>query len=302
MNHLTQLCKSEEAFQKWFRQAYVLAQSLNCSAGDFRKIATPFECGEKYAGYEVSAKQAIRVPTAFHDNPDDFMPVLVDFLIDNVRMMYRDSVRIAATNSNIYVYKDCGNQLGGFTCYFVREGNLITASIIYQVYSRSISILSDPSVLQTCASIRGSLARKILGRARFRFGARIFFHGLWLSYYFWLIYNGINNGFQAWAFSGPLGILHFGSPWLWIIMWWVFRIATDSERDLKGEAIDHLRNDLSPIHFPVQFYNQQDVIRGIAKNLDHQVFFERLSGIVARAVALSEQANHTHPSFEGDQS
>jgi hypothetical protein len=301
MNHLTQLRKSEEAFQKWFRQAHVLAQSLNCSASDFRKIGTPFECGEKYAGYEVSVKQAIRVPRAFYDNPDDFMPVLVDYLIDNTRMLYRDSVRIAATDSKIYVYKDCGNQLGGILCYLKREGNLITASVIYQIYNCSMSILSDPSQLVKCSDheLRRTTAWGARCRNRFFIWKRI--AGFILICLILLSASAsvkIDLAYSVISVVASLLLLFF------LTICWISITDGDvfaESRRREKEATGHLKGDLSPIHFPVQFYEKEDVNRGIAKNLDHQVFFEKTVSVIARAVSLAEQSQHTHSSGEDNQ-
>ncbi len=309
MTYLSQLTKSEEVFQEWIKKSETLAKGATGSSKQFRRIRDPYDADDKYPCFDFLEKITIRVSPQFYDTPDEFMPLVIDYLIDNAVLVYDDSLRIAACNHSVVFHKDCGDQLGAVVCFLEREGYCITAALGYNIFHLSQSIKMSSSALQPCnnTTMRNTLAFKSYRASRF-FKTKRFIGFVLMTAVFSLLILGliacaslIARGFfeQIKIAAGFLGFL-FGGYVFYSFNRFVDGEVASEHRALVWESNQRLTNDLSPIHFPVMYLDQEGVVKGIAANQDHQVFIQRIRGILQRSVALAEQVHNVSQAGDRD--
>jgi hypothetical protein len=294
--------KSEEVFQHWFRAAYELSQRPSVAGKDFFNVGYPWNVKGKSFGYDFLFKRTIRVPPPFHGNPDQFASVLIEFLIDNVLILYKDSVRVFVWERGVGFYKDCGDQIGGYYCQLSREGNLFTMGIMYQIYVKSHSVLMKPDALMKCDAriVKRSTACSAARRLRF-FRIRESLDGLKSLLQValvcaicfvlgqWLPKGNLLRGVANLVFICSL--IFFALILLYIPYYIIGgdgKIGKWRDKLIRDAARGNF--DLSSVHFPVLFNDHREVTEGIAKGIDHQVYIERLGAIVERAVSIGEQS------------
>lgn len=294
MNTFEKLTKSEEVFQDWLIASYEAHNKAGVEAKDFLNVGSPTGLSDKYDGFEYLFKKTVKTPAVFIGNHDAFAIALIEFIIDNVLALYGDSVRVAVDgNKSLSIYKDCGGEIGGFWCGLKREGNICLLSVCYQIHWGYNSILIDPKKLIPCtaASIRKSYAYRAKRRLRFFYSKRFLIFsiistlfagivlGLLSSKINWLVVLGVIIGFFTCGYMK--------------LCWdrWTNGETAIERSEIETEANVRLNHDLSPVHFPVKYFTHKKSAEAIARNHDHQVFIERLSSILERAVLAGEQSN-----------
>ena len=317
----------EDEFQKWFRKAYELKDYTDVDV-DFlvrdlpgAKSSSSFQ---RYRYYDTQFKSTIKVPPQYQDNPRSFINALGKYFVDSAKFLYKDQIRYGymGFESNapgnwcwIDIYKACGNEVGCFCLHFKLEGNLVVVEVGYQIFHQLIPLSSDPNILSSFNF--KSLAMSGRGRI-FRYApksilnilSRIESIGFLFSWFVgfvltvrWFLYLGDKSiNFAdisdildfAWVafLSAVIGVF-FALPFDWICKMTKMCIGVffdDPETRMLQQktAIDQ---DLSPIHFPVKYFNHYDFNEAYTKSHDHQIFFKQLQEVVNRMSALGESSN-----------
>jgi hypothetical protein len=293
MNTQQKLLQSELEFQSWLKASYDTHQKDGVQARDFTAVGSPTASGDKYSCFEYLFKRTVRTPSTFIGNHDAFAIALKEFIIENVLDLYGSSIRVAMNgNESLAFYKDCGGEMGGFWCGFKREGNIFTLSVGYQIYWGYNSILIDPKNLLSpnTTNITKTYAYSAKKRLDFFYSKR-FFTFLTISIIFGSIAFGLVDAGGMLSILGVLIGLFTGGYMIACWQRWS-QDETKSERaEIEREFNVRVGHDLSPIHFPVKYFSHEVAAEAIAKNYDHQVFIERLSSVLEKAVLAGEQSN-----------
>jgi len=294
MDTFEKLTKSEEVFQDWLIASYEAHNKPGVEAKDFLNVGSPLGLSDKHCGFEYLFKRTVKTPAVFIGNHDAFAIALTEFIIDNVLALYGGSIRVAVNgNKSLSIYKDCGGEIGGFWCGLKSEGNIFLLSVCYQIYWGYNSILIDPKKLIPCtaAGIRNSYAYRAKRRLRFFYSKRFLIFSI-ISTIFSLIALGlITSGISLLVIVGWIvGLFTCGYMKL---CWdrWVNNETASERSEIKTEAYVRPGHDLSPIHFPVKYFTHEKSADAIARNHAHQVFIDRLSSMLERAVLAGEQSN-----------
>jgi hypothetical protein len=285
----------EDTFQNWFRKAYELKDYTDVDVdllirdlpGAKREGNMEFD---RYFAYDVQFKSTIKIPPQYQESPQSFINALGKYFVDSAKFLYKDQVRYEYYGSTrtgdwcrICVYKSCGSDVGCFCAFFQLEGNLVVAEVSYQIFGQVIPLVSPPDMLKAfdiiemAATGRDDLLNSI---ATIEFGERFIFEKpyLYLTFPLMLLFRPL--AFVFW----PLTFVYFFIDDF---------IKTYNQRR-RGRL--HRRNgaisqDLSPIHFPVKYFNHDDFNEAFTKSHDHQIFFKQLQEVVNRMSALGESSN-----------
>lgn len=293
------LIDSENVFWGWFNAAFAAHSTSTPCAEDFLNVGTPFRAqGEKKSGFEPLYKRTVLIPPGSQGNPNAFSDVLLNYLIDNLLMLYADSVRLAVDpQQGVAVFKDCGPEVGGLFCDLSREGNIFTFSVTYQVYKKKVSILSSPRCLKNISD--SSAIHECEAARDYRASVGSGAVGFWLV----ASCGCLSLMYIALALLYPRAFRNFpeGFAYPLFLAAGIFSIISvpvmqclskrnDEKLKCGNRAFFHLIHDLSPIYFPVAHFGQEHVVKAIASNHDHQVFIERVSNVIERAVSLAEHS------------
>jgi hypothetical protein len=310
----------EDDFQKWFRKAYELKDYTDVDV-DFlvrdlpgAKSSSSFQT---YRYYETQFKSTIKVPPQYQDCRQRFIGALGKYFVDSSKFLYQDQIRYTYEgfqNSapgdwcRIDVYKSCGDEVGAFCVYFKLEGNLVITQVGYQIFGQMMSLCSEPENLRSFSAESLNMS----GRGKmFQYYPKVFFDWLFnmitgLAGIIWIVLSYLlsqglrEDAKQYWPFflalifsSAVVAIPAFLS-WIFLICFFdSVRITIFSNPDERlAHQVTVIEQDLSPIHFPVKYFNHDDFNEAFTKSHDHQIFFKQLQEVVNRMSALGESSNN----------
>ncbi len=310
----------EDDFQKWFQKAYELKDYTDVEV-DFLVHDLPgaksFSKIRRYRYYNTQFKSTIKVPPQYQDTPNLFINALGKYFVDSAKFLYKDQIRYEYTGfkSNapgdycwVDVYKSCGDEVGAFCVYFKLEGNLVIVEVGYQIFSQMMPLCSEPRDLRSFSA--ESFNRSGRGKM-FRYYPKLFFDclaliiiGLGLIFWFVLSYLGSKEtlGDPRFPFFGKAFFCLVISFYCAVIVFIPFAILcagfefarsiifSNPDERLAQQKIA-IQQDLSPIHFPVKYFNSEDFNDAFTKSHDHQIFFKQLQEVVNRMSALGESSN-----------
>lgn len=304
MTHLTpedKLMLIEDAFQKWFHKAFELKDYYNVNTDtlvrELPRAKSPQDLLVRYRFYATRFKSSIKVPQEYHDNPRRFIPALGKYFIDSAKLLYTDRIRYEYTGFTseapgdwcwIDVYKSCGDDVGCFCLKFQVDGNLVVAEVGYQIFGQVIPLTSPPGLL------RPFTHRGLFENGRVDPGSS---EGCGVVLVFIIAAISLFILMRAYVFPhnenrfidmiGGLGFM---------LLFFLFPLA---KQCLFGDNVDPRRlrveiaiqQDLSPIHFPVRYFNNDEFNDAFSKSHDHLVFFKQLSAVVDHMSALGDIAS-----------
>jgi hypothetical protein len=297
----------EDDFHKWFRKAYEFKDYTDVDTDllvrDLPKAKSSTKI-QRYDYYKTQFKSTIKVPPQYQDTRELFINALGKYFVDSAKFLYRDQIRYEYTgfqSSNpgdscwIKLYKSCGNEVGLFCVNFKLEGNLVVAEVGYQIFWQVMPLTSPPEMLKrfnpsalsatgrddllgSVATI-GNGARYLIIASLFLPCIPVFFCNAAESSVF------IKTILLFCAISGYLA--PFGCYFLNRMLIGLNEYKIDRRHRRKTA----LEQDLSPIHFPVKYFNHDDFNEAFTNSHDHQIFFKQLQEVVNRMSALGESSN-----------
>jgi hypothetical protein len=258
-----QLITKEQQFIKWLEAASTEIQQLIENPERLQGIQHSLQAGF----YNYLLKSTVRIPHSYRDDSDRFFAALQNYILELCLEMYSDGLRIARWNNLCFaVFKNCGDELGGYFVNLKKDGNLVIIEAAYQTYFSNLEIASPLSTLKapTSSAIRKTTAYRLYRKQRY-FDLKLVVY--WLS--FCLI-----DLTGDWLSSGSC--------------------CNDAKKELRSRLKESLRCDLSSIYFPVKYFDQTKLESDLATNHDHLIFINRLNSIIERAVSLGEQTHESH--------
>jgi hypothetical protein len=283
------LTEIEDRFQKWIQRTSGVRRKVAYNAKDFLNVGWPETI------WHTLYRKNILIPPAFHQKPEQFIPVLQEYLIDNVLFLYKEQIRLAVDNSFIGIFKDCGNQLGVFIITLKREGNLVLLEAGYSIYQKQASITTDDLLAAKnvkCEALNVYDDLSISRKANFLFligGSTLIpiFGFLGFSAVRYLSFS--ENFKDPQNFKELLG----GTTFFCLSAFFCLIIYFGSlEAAVKSKSLYIMKylKGLSPKSFPTHL-SENGPTELISKNSYHQAFLEQVNAIVNKAVSLGEQAN-----------
>ena len=297
----------EDDFQKWFRKAYELKDYTDVDTDLLVRDLPGAKSSTKiqrYDYYETQFKSTIKVPPQYQDTRELFINALGKYFVDSAKFLYRDQIRYEYTgfqSSNpgdscwIKVYKSCGNEVGLFCVNFKLEGNLVVAEVGYQIFWKVMPLVSPPEMLKTFnhGALSATGRDDLLGSvATIGNGARyLIIASLFIPFITACFFNdGKYSEFVKTILFFSLLSVYLLPPGCYVLNQMLIGL-NEYRIDRLHRRTTAIEQDLSPIHFPVKYFNSDDFSNAFNKSHDHQIFFKQLQEVVNRMSALGESSN-----------
>jgi hypothetical protein len=269
--------KRERDFLEWYRQSQEFA------AKPYEPITSatvlppfPENC---HTGHQL-AKTTIRIPQTFHAHKADFLVELINNIYTNAYNLYGDGMRVmyaqVGNETCFGIAKQVNNVTGVFWSSFSVEGFLLQASTQYSIYDTPILPKPNHAILPK-ASAKQILIDRKLDLSQFVFIPLVYI--LILIVAISLLY------FTTDLAESYFQILLCGGGAIIVIIF--FDLLNNRKIQIEQLSTD-IYYSMSLKYAACSVLDQIQMNSIIAKNQDHKIYIDRMSGIVQQAQSFAE--------------